>query len=173
MIEFGDLVDPLQNELQSNLFLPRRLVSLSFWIVYRDNTKGDKNRKTAGAERNNSVGKGKAKEGESISSAPRPKGKAKSALPPPFTTQPLSTVLPSAPHTTEDVEMSVPVAENEEMGEAEGGEDYVQELGEEVEEPAADYETEEEVEAYDESEELRRDAAGLGGAPPLREDHQM
>lgn len=176
MIEFGDLVDPLQNELQSILSL---FVSfgVSFRTVYRDTAKGDKNRKIA-VDRSSvsNTNKGKAKEGEGISSASasRPKGKAKATLPPPFTTMPLQAVPSSISHMTEDVEMSVRAVENEEMGEGEGGGDDVPEYAEEVDEPPIpDYDTEEELEPeYDESEELKKDAAGFDDAQP-GDDSQM
>jgi len=148
MIEFGDLVDPLQNELQ----------------IYRDNTKGDKNRKS-GVDRNSSSSKGKAKEGDSVSSVSRSKGKAKAALPSPFTTLPRPAVPSSVSHTTEDVNMGIPTGENEDVGEGEGGGDYDSDMADEVEE----YNESEEEELImdivpDESEELRRDAAGVDGA---------
>ncbi|KAG6369328.1 histone-fold-containing protein [Boletus reticuloceps] len=155
MIEFGDLVDPLQNELQ----------------IHRENTKGDKNRKS-GVDRNNSSSKGKAKEGESISSASRSKGKAKGALPPPFTTLPRPVVPSSVSHTTEDVNMGVPTGENEDVGEGEGegegGGENDSEMADEVDD-AAEYDETEEEELMDvvadKSAELRRDAAGLDEAP--------
>ncbi|KAH0835489.1 histone-fold-containing protein [Lanmaoa asiatica] len=162
MIEFGDLVDPLQNELQSNLclFLPFGLLSIT-WIVYRDTTKGDKNRKI-GVDRNSTSSKGKMKEGESVSLASRSKGKAKAALPSPFTTLPRPAVPSSIPHTTEDVDMSVPTGENEDVGE--GGGEYDSEMADEVDDAVDYYETEEEELmdlVPDESEELRRVEAGL------------
>jgi len=151
--------------------LPCRLASLNFRIVYRDNTKGDKNRKS-GVDRNSNSGKGKAKEGESISSASRSKGKAKAALPPPFTTQPLAAIPSSASYITEDVNMSVPTEGNEDVGEGEGegGEDYDSQMGDGVDD-AVEYDETEEEELMDlvpdESQEMRRDVAGLG------EDSQM
>ncbi|KAF8553126.1 histone-fold-containing protein [Imleria badia] len=154
MIEFGDLVDPLQIELQ----------------IYRDNTKGDKNRKS-GLDRNSSSSKGKAKEGESVSSASRSKGKAKAALPPPFTTLPRPAVPALVSHGAEDVNMSVPPGENEDAGEGEGegGGDYDSEMADEVDD-AVEYDETEEEELMDlvpdESEELKRDAAGLDDAEP-------
>ncbi|KAI6018706.1 histone-fold-containing protein [Pisolithus microcarpus] len=57
MIEFGDLVEKLQEELQ----------------IYRDNTKGDKGRRSAAAPSS----KGKAKESESASATSHAKGKEK------------------------------------------------------------------------------------------------
>ncbi|KAN0077980.1 Histone-fold-containing protein [Tylopilus felleus] len=152
MIEFGDLVDPLQNELQ----------------IYRDNAKGDKNRKS-GVDRNINSSKGKAKEGESISSASRSKGKAKAALPPPFTTEPRPAIPSSVSHTTEDVNMSVQTADNEDVGEGEeeDGGDYDSEIADEVDDAMEFDETEEEELmdlVPDESSELRKDSAGLDGA---------
>ncbi|KAI6027063.1 histone-fold-containing protein [Pisolithus marmoratus] len=57
MIEFGDLVDNLQEELQ----------------IYRENAKGDKGKRSAAAP----PSKGKAKESESASATSRTKGKEK------------------------------------------------------------------------------------------------
>lgn len=166
MIEFGDLVDPLQNELQSNCGYSCRLTSLNFRIVYRDNTKGDKNRKSA-IDRNSSSSKGKAKEGDSVSSTSRSKGKAKAALPPPFTTLPRPAVPPSILHPTEGVNLSVPTGENEDVGEDGGG--YDSEMADEVDDAVGYYETEEEELmdlVPDESEELGKDAAGLDEVAP-------
>jgi len=151
MIEFGDLVDPLQNELQ----------------IYRDNTKGDKNRKS-GVDRNSSSSKGKAKEGDSVSSVSRSKGKAKAALPSPFTTLPRPAVPSSVSHTTEDVDMGIPTGENEDVGEGEGGGDYDSDMADEVDD-AVEYDESGEEELImdlvpDESEELRRDAVGVDEA---------
>ncbi|KAG6369810.1 histone-fold-containing protein [Boletus reticuloceps] len=146
MLELGDLVDPLQNELQ----------------VYRDNTKGDKNRKS-GVDRNGSLSTGKGKEIESISSVPQSKGKAKAVLPPPFTTLPRPAV-PSVSQATEDVNMSVRTEENQDAGEGEGagGGDYDSEMEDEVEGAVEQTEEDELMDLVaDESEELRRDAAGL------------
>ncbi|KAF8132558.1 histone-fold-containing protein, partial [Boletus edulis] len=147
MLELGDLVDPLQNELQ----------------IYRDNTKGDKNRKS-GVDRNGSLSKGKGKEIESTSSASQSKGKAKAALPSPFTTLPRPAV-PSVLQATEDVNMSVRTEENQDAGESEaaGGGGYASEMEDEVEGAVEHDETEEDELmdlVPDESEELRRDAAG-------------
>ncbi|KAG1763622.1 histone-fold-containing protein [Suillus occidentalis] len=78
MIEFGDLVENLQNELQ----------------IYRDNTKGDKSRKSGTAS---SSHKGKARESESAPVASKAKGKDKATnLPPPFTSVPRAAVASSA-----------------------------------------------------------------------------
>ncbi|EGN92398.1 hypothetical protein SERLA73DRAFT_191156 [Serpula lacrymans var. lacrymans S7.3] len=78
IIEFGDLVDNLQAELQ----------------VYRDNVKGDKGKKSGATS--SSASKGKAKETESISSTSRSKGKERAVpLPPPFTSVPRATALSS------------------------------------------------------------------------------
>lgn len=145
-----------------------RLASLNFRIVYRDNTKGDKNRKSA-VDRNSSSSKGKAKEGDSVSSASRSKGKAKAALPPPFTTLPRPAVPSSISHTTEAVNTSVPTGEDEDVGEGEGGGDYDLEMADEVDDAVEDYETEEEEPmdvVPDEPEELRRDATGLDEVGP-------
>jgi len=160
MIEFGDLVDPLQHELQ----------------VYRDNTKGDKNRKS-GVDRINSSSKGKTKEGENIPSASRSKGKAKGPLPSPFTTLPRPVVPSSVSHTIEDVNMGVLTGENEDdvgegEGEGEGGGNYDSEMADEVDDAAEYDETEEEEQmdvVPDEPEELRRDAAGLDEAEPAED----
>ncbi|KAG2344395.1 histone-fold-containing protein [Suillus weaverae] len=77
MIEFGDLVENLQNELQRS-------------AVYRDNTKGDKSRKSATA---GSSHKGKGRESESASVVSKSKGKDKATnLPPPFTFAPRAAV---------------------------------------------------------------------------------
>lgn len=147
------------------------MTSLNFWIVYRDTTKGDKNRKSA-VERNSSSSKGKAKEGDSVSSASRSKGKAKAALPPPFTTLPRPAVPSSISNTTEAVNISAPTGENEEVG---GGGDYDSEMADEVDDAVEDYETEEEELmdiVPDESEGVGRDAARLDDADP-EEESQM
>lgn len=165
IIEFGDLVDPLQNELQSNSRLSSPFDVSQPRTVYRENTKGDKNRKSA-VDRNNISNKGKAKEGESISSASRPKGKGKAALPPPFTTLPLPAASSSLSHSTEDVNMNVATGENGDVGEAEGGADYDSGMADEVDDSVPyPYEEIEEEELMDfgpnEVEEPRKDAAGL------------
>lgn len=153
--------------------------SLNICTVYRDNTKGDKNRKS-GVDRNVSLSKGKAKEGEPVSAPSRVKGKAKAALPPPFTTQPRSVGPSSAPYATEDVNMSGLIGGNEDVGEGEGegegdvGGDYdsAGPVADEVED-YVDYETDEEdMDVVDESEELRRDTAGIDEVDP-GENSQM
>ncbi|KAG9312387.1 histone-fold-containing protein [Chiua virens] len=170
MIEFGDLVDSLQNELQSNQSSLWLFGVTQYRIVYRDNTKGDKNRKIA-VDRNSNSGKGKAKESETVPSAPRSKGKAKATLPSPFTTVPREGVASSMSQTTENVDMSVQMGEND-VGEGEGGGEYGSDPAEEVDDPAQYYEEapEEEEEPMDlvpdEAEESRRDAAGLDGVDP-------
>lgn len=76
---------------------------------------------------------------------------------------------------TEDVNMSVPTGENENVGEGEGGGDYDSQMGDEVDD-AVEYDETEEEELMDlvpdEPEELRRGAAGLEEADP-GEDSQM
>ncbi|KAF9236129.1 histone-fold-containing protein [Melanogaster broomeanus] len=145
MIEFGDLVDMLQAELQ----------------VYRDTSKGDKGRKS-GADRNTGSVKGKGKEGESVSSASRPKGKEKAPPPPPFTTVPRPIVTSSISHTTQDVDTSVRTGEDEEAGEGVGDEEDVEDEVEEIDEVEDDEVEEETVDMMAvETEELIRDAAGL------------
>lgn len=145
MIEFGDLVENLQNELQ----------------IYRDNTKGDKNRKSGTAS---SSHKGKARESESAPVASKAKGKDKATnLPPPFTFAPRTAVASSA--SLSDFLSAIaghPV--DDEMGEPGEGEDE----GDEVEEQEG--EGEEEEEGVDdvpvdmmavEDEEQRKDTSGL------------
>ncbi|KAG1756394.1 histone-fold-containing protein [Suillus paluster] len=114
MIEFGDLVENLQNELQ----------------IYRDNTKGDKSRKSGTTS---SLHKGKARESETASVASKSKGKEKATnLPPPFTFAPRTPIASSASqadiHNTEvehevDDEMGEPGEGEDEEDEEEEGED--------------------------------------------------
>ncbi|KAG2133356.1 histone-fold-containing protein [Suillus clintonianus] len=141
MIEFGDLVENLQNELQ----------------IYRDNTKGDKGRKSGTAS---SSHKGKARDSESASVVSKSKGKEKATnLPPPFTFAPRAAVASSASQSdmqNATVEQEV----DDEMGEPGEGED------EEIEEEEEEIEEEGEEEAPAdmmaiEDEEQRRDVAGL------------
>jgi DNA polymerase epsilon subunit 3 len=93
------------------------------------------------------------------------------ALPPPYTTLPRPAVPSSVSHSTEDVNMSVPIGENEDVagGEGEGGGDYDSEMADEVDD-AIQYDETEEEELMDlvpdESDELRRDATGLDEADP-------
>ncbi|KAG1841914.1 histone-fold-containing protein [Suillus subalutaceus] len=109
MIEFGDLVENLQNELQ----------------IYRDNTKGDKSRKSGTAS---SSHKGKARESESASV-----DKATN-LPPPFTFAPRAGAASSASQS--DMHSAMVEQEvDDEMGEPGEGED---EEDEEVEEEGDD-----------------------------------
>lgn len=117
LIEFGDLNDMLQNELQSASFFMSHLSQLTCmeWTVYRNNTKNDKSKKER-AEKSASTAKGKAKEAvaDSVSasnslsnSAPnanhKGKGKEKAStsasitgamLPPPFTSIPRPISIP-------------------------------------------------------------------------------
>ncbi|KAH7925999.1 histone-fold-containing protein [Leucogyrophana mollusca] len=149
MIEFGDLVEMLQSELQ----------------IYRDNVKGDKGRKSGAADRSSASQKGKSKdvaESASSVSASRAKGKEKASappLPPPFTSVPRA-----APASSISQAPVHPEDEDDDMGEP------AQEDGEDDEEPEEDYddvegEVEEDEEPADqmavEEEELRRDAGGL------------
>ncbi|KAF9222153.1 histone-fold-containing protein [Gyrodon lividus] len=149
MIEFGDLVDVLQGELQ----------------IYRDNAKGDKGRKS-GIDRLTASNKGKAKESESASSASRSKGKEKAPPPPPFTTVPRPLGAPPISHVTQDVDMSVRIGEDEEMGEGAADEEDMEEEFEDVNEQDEDEGEEEPLDMMTvEAEEVRRDATGLDGAP--------
>ncbi|KIJ19547.1 hypothetical protein PAXINDRAFT_8034 [Paxillus involutus ATCC 200175] len=146
MIEFGDLVDVLQTELQ----------------IYRDNTKGDKGRKS-GIDRNTGSNKGKAKEGESISSASRSKGKEKVPPPPPFTTVPRPLGAPPTSHVIPDVDTSVQIGEVEEIVEGVAEDEDMEDEFEDADEQ--DEEDEGEEEPLDmmavETEELTRDVRGL------------
>ncbi|KAG2147393.1 histone-fold-containing protein [Suillus bovinus] len=112
MIEFGDLVENLQNELQ----------------IYRDNTKGDKSRKSGTAS---SSHKGKARESESAPVVSKSKGKDKATnLPPPFTFTPRAAVASSASQS--DMYNARPEQEvDDEMGEPGEGEDEEDEEDEE------------------------------------------
>ncbi|KIJ62199.1 hypothetical protein HYDPIDRAFT_115076 [Hydnomerulius pinastri MD-312] len=147
MIEFGDLVDTLQSELQ----------------IYRDNTKGDKGKK-GGADRSTASHKGKAKESESASSVARGKGKEKANPALPFTTLPRAPAPSSSiSHATREIDAEAPpVGEDEEMGEADGDEEDMEDEVEDVaEDDEGDEEEPEDVMAV-EPEELKRDASGLG-----------
>lgn len=147
MIEFGDLVENLQNELQ----------------IYRDNTKGDKSRKSGTAS---SSHKGKARESETASVVSKSKGKDKATnLPPPFTFAPRAAVASSASqsdmHSARveqevDDEMGEP---GEGEGEGEGEEEELEEDEEEVEEEVED-DTPVDMMAV-EDEEQKKDASGL------------
>ncbi|OAX40005.1 histone-fold-containing protein [Rhizopogon vinicolor AM-OR11-026] len=144
MIEFGDLVEMLQNELQ----------------IYRDNSKGDKGRKSGAAS---SSHKGKAKESESASTVSKSKGKEKATnLPPPFTFAPRAAAASSASladvHSTGVADTDIAHEVDEEMGEP-GEEDEDEEEEEEVEEEVDD-EGLVDMMAI-EGEEQRRDAAEL------------
>ncbi|KIM70877.1 hypothetical protein SCLCIDRAFT_6332 [Scleroderma citrinum Foug A] len=142
MIEFGDLVDKLQEELQ----------------IHRDNTKNDKTRKS-----------GVSLPPKLASTQPRAKGKEKASLPPPFTTAPRDGVFSSISHSGPQV---APLdganinGEDDEMGDlVPDGVD--EEAEDEVEDPG-EYDEEEEEERemprdtiVIEDDELRRDAVGL------------
>jgi len=143
MIEFGDLVEMLQNELQ----------------IYRDNSKGDKGRKSGTAS---SSHKGKARDSESVSTVSKSKGKEKAAnLPPPFTFAPRAAASSASladVHNTEVAHTEVAQEVDEEMGEP----------GEDEEDEDEEGDVEEEVDAEEpadmmatEEEEQRRDVAGL------------
>lgn len=135
MIEFGDLVEKLQEELQ----------------IYRDNTKGDKGKKSAVVP----SGKGKAKESESASATSRAKGKEKAT--------PYSEITSSVSQSAaEELYSGSPVRDEGEMGEVVGDEDDEGEVDDVVEH-------DEEEEPLDtmhiETEELQRDAAELHEFP--------
>lgn len=158
MIEFGDLVDKLQEELQSKFasgtmcWLTRQRA-----IVHRDNTKNDKTRKSG------------VSLPPKLASTPRAKGKEKASLPPPFTTAPRDGVFSSISHSGPQV---APLdganinGEDDEMGDlVPDGVD--EEAEDEVEDPG-EYDEEEEEERemprdtiVIEDDELRRDAVGL------------
>lgn len=140
MIEFGDLVENLQNELQ----------------IYRDNTKGDKSRKSGTAS---SSHKGKARESESAPVASKVKGKDKATnLPPPFTFAPRAAVASSASQS--DLHSAMAEQEvDDEMGEPAEGEDEDDEEEEEGEEEGADDVPADMMAVEDE--EQKKDASGL------------
>lgn len=152
MIEFGDLVEMLQNELQ----------------IYRDNSKGDKGRKSGAAS---SSHKGKARDSESVSTVSKSKGKEREKatnLPPPFTFAPRAAASSASLVDVQNAEVAQEV--DEEMGEP-GEEDEDEDEGEEGD-------VEEEVDAEEpadmmaiEEEEQRRDVAGLEepGGPPVQD----
>ncbi|KIN98506.1 hypothetical protein M404DRAFT_16596 [Pisolithus tinctorius Marx 270] len=135
MIEFGDLVEKLQEELQ----------------IYRDNTKGDKGKKSAVVPSS----KGKAKESESASATSRAKGKEKAT--------PYSEITSSVSQSAaEELYSGSPVRDEGEMSEVVGDEDDEGEVDDVVEH-------DEEEEPLDtmhiETEELQRDTAELHEFP--------
>ncbi|KAG0700088.1 histone-fold-containing protein [Suillus ampliporus] len=150
MIEFGDLVENLQNELQ----------------IYRDNTKGDKSRKSGTAS---SSHKGKARESETASVVSKSKGKEKATnLPPPFTFAPRTAVASSASQA--DIHSARAEHEvDDEMGEPGEGEEDEEVEEEEVEEVEDDGDDDAPVDMMAvEDEDQRKDAVGLeepGGLP--------
>jgi DNA polymerase epsilon subunit 3 len=169
LIEFGDLNEMLQNELQ----------------IYRNNMKNDKGKKER-AEKSAASAKGKAKEGPvdanaaSVSSVPNPKAKGKekasasastsgTMLPPPFTStpRPISVSAPPDPDQrtvdaaafwraaeAEDEEMDVEdepgLVEEEDEGDVDEDVDVDDEAGEEVQDMMAV-----------EEDEVRKDAQAL------------
>ncbi|KAG6327175.1 hypothetical protein ID866_11914 [Astraeus odoratus] len=144
MIEFGDLVDRLQEELQ----------------IYRDNAKGDKGRKSGAT----ASSKGKAKESESVSTTSRTKGKEKASLPPAFTTVPRVGMSSSISQSTvQDLDQNVAAGEDAEMagligggdGDGDGEEDEIEDVGE------YDEEDEEPTHQMTVEEDLEGDADGL------------
>ncbi|KAH7886544.1 histone-fold-containing protein [Phlebopus sp. FC_14] len=164
MIEFGDLVEMLQAELQ----------------IYRDTTKGDKGRNktttattaSSSASSNINNSKGKVKESGDASVSARAKGKEKAPPPPaqqpqqqsPFTTVPRPLVSLS---TSQDVAGDGTRREDDELGgeydmedEGEGEGEDVGDVEEEEEDPGEEEEEPVDMMAVEE-EETRRDAAGL------------
>ncbi|KIK99518.1 hypothetical protein PAXRUDRAFT_131929 [Paxillus rubicundulus Ve08.2h10] len=150
MIEFGDLVDVLQAELQ----------------IYRDHTKGDKGRKS-GIDRNTGSSKGKGKEGESISSASRSKGKERAPPPPPFTTVPRPLGAPPTSHAMPDLDASahmgeVHIGEVEEIGEGVAEDEDMEDEPEDINEQEYDEAEEEPLDMMAvETDESTRDVRGL------------
>ncbi|KAL4066313.1 hypothetical protein V8B97DRAFT_1874588 [Scleroderma yunnanense] len=151
MIEFGDLVDKLQEELQ----------------IYRDNAKGDKGRKSGVI----APVKGKSKEAESTSTQSRAKGKEKASLPSAFTTAPydgISSSISQLDAQDLDPDGANVNGEDDEMGDLIHDDvDEVDEVDDPGEYDEGDQEEKEE-ELRDtmtiEDDELRRDAARLDGA---------
>jgi DNA polymerase epsilon subunit 3 len=140
MIEFGDLVENLQNELQ----------------IYRDNTKGDKSRKSGTAS---SSHKGKAKESESASVVSKSKGKDKATnLPPPFTFAPRATASSASQSDMHSAKVEQEV--DDEMGEPGEGEDEEDEEDEEEGEEEGEDDTPVDMMAV-EDEEQKKDALGV------------
>lgn len=141
MIEFGDLVENLQNELQ----------------IYRDNTKGDKSRKSATA---GSSHKGKARESESASVVSKSKGKDKGTnLPPPFTFAPRAAVASCA--TESDYHDRIAQEVDDEMRALAGeGEDEEDEEDEEEGEEEGEEDAPVDMMAVEDEEQIK-DASGL------------
>ncbi|KAI6127342.1 histone-fold-containing protein [Pisolithus sp. B1] len=107
MIEFGDLVEKLQEELQ----------------IYRDNTKGDKGRRSAATPSS----KGKAKESESAPTTSRAKGKENAT--------PYSGVTSSISQSAaEELRPGSPVGDDDEVVGDEGDEGEVDDVVEHDEE---------------------------------------
>jgi DNA polymerase epsilon subunit 3 len=143
--------------------------------VYRDNSKGDKGRKSGAAS---SSHKAKARDSESASTVSKPKGKEKEKatnLPPPFTFAPRAAASSASladVHSTEVAHTEVAQEVVEEMGEP-GEEDE-----DDDDEGDDEGDVEEEVDAVEpidlmaiEEEEQRRDVAGLEepGDPPAQD----
>jgi len=166
-IEFGDMVNKLQAELnsESSNFPPSRLIP-KFAPVYREVSKNDKGKKgSSNAAR-------KAAANSSASAPVKAKGKEKaasgSAFPPPFTSAPLGNT-PANPRVAQLSEAAMEVDEEEtsvsavgRAGDDELDEDEAEAAEDEIIESEED-QSEEELEDKDvlEEDELRKDARGV------------